>query len=664
MNLLSISSGNAYPTQNRAVIRHDRQSYRPECDYQNNRACTTSSFSNDSKVNESSSFRRDLPEFWRESLYPDLSISQFRDAADGHNSFSAECLTDTNISSMGYNSDVQMNCGLPRYGTSSGYPLKVHGAEAKKFRTGMPPVDGKYSSPGRVTSAFPHSDNFGATIIEQEQDINVIPFPNRPPHNVDGSFLTLGTGGGREIISNNNFNPREIASRLEEDTASVQYNSSHVGQILQNPLNLNELTGSSSRIQSNSGGLSRPSYMLPPSMSIQDEHFQYFSVSQNSDQLSLATHAIAQPTFSGRYNNYVPDPSTLSFPLRSPPAYFSGQSRQVFMNGPPGFLQYSSNFYGGSSFNHAQLGQYIIPSDGRGTISSAGVHFQPRGNVTSLAGNTRTEVTPLGSSSVQPIGNLITSQDGQPVHFHSNSSYPVRIGYPVPSWTPVHSSAASQFPKRLGVQPNDFPTPQIVNDQFQRPVRPQYFGPLPTNMMPTIRRPSPALSSGQQYHCIPAHFGQMPQVSTFDPRPQPPSPGVPRPSLKRPATENPQAIQLSRRRKGIPARGRGVLSSDIHNRPLAIAAPAPGTVRSPSSPHHIKWKGVEEMVNLTGCKCHLCKRDLSLTAEGPAYQPTIPPPAAVLPCGHTFHDDCLQKITPQDQSKDPPCIPCAIGEEN
>lgn len=65
---------------------------------------------------------------------------------------------------------------------------------------------------------------------------------------------------------------------------------------------------------------------------------------------------------------------------------------------------------------------------------------------------------------------------------------------------------------------------------------------------------------------------------------------------------------------------------------------------------------------LTKYKCLRCKRDLSLTSEGAVYQPTAPPAVAVLPCGHTFHDQCLQKITPQDQAKDPPCIPCAIGE--
>ncbi|CAI9277752.1 unnamed protein product [Lactuca saligna] len=97
-------------------------------------------------------------------------------------------------------------------------------------------------------------------------------------------------------------------------------------------------------------------------------------------------------------------------------------------------------------------------------------------------------------------------------------------------------------------------------------------------------------------------------------------------------------------------------TSNFRPRVPVTAAPSP-TVS------HITWKDPETSPpELTKYKCLLCKRDLSLTSEGAVYQPTAPPAVAVLPCGHTFHDQCLQKITPQDQAKDLPCIPCAIGE--
>ncbi|KAK1436770.1 hypothetical protein QVD17_02552 [Tagetes erecta] len=85
-------------------------------------------------------------------------------------------------------------------------------------------------------------------------------------------------------------------------------------------------------------------------------------------------------------------------------------------------------------------------------------------------------------------------------------------------------------------------------------------------------------------------------------------------------------------------------------------------VASAPAVSHITWKAPDATSKLSGYKCFLCKRDLALTSEGPVFQPAVAPPVAVLPCGHTFHDQCLQNITPGDQAKDPPCIPCAIGE--
>ncbi|XP_076920590.1 uncharacterized protein LOC143581776 [Bidens hawaiensis] len=86
------------------------------------------------------------------------------------------------------------------------------------------------------------------------------------------------------------------------------------------------------------------------------------------------------------------------------------------------------------------------------------------------------------------------------------------------------------------------------------------------------------------------------------------------------------------------------------------------SVASASSVCHIKWKDPGATSKLSGHRCFLCKRDLALTSEGSVFQPAALPPIAILPCGHTFHDQCLQNITPDDQAKDPPCIPCAIGE--
>lgn len=89
--------------------------------------------------------------------------------------------------------------------------------------------------------------------------------------------------------------------------------------------------------------------------------------------------------------------------------------------------------------------------------------------------------------------------------------------------------------------------------------------------------------------------------------------------------------------------------------PSKVSASRPKTV------HHIKWGGPREVVKSSGEKCQICKRDVMYAATGAFTQPEAPPAVAVLPCGHTFHDECLQRITPEDQLKNPPCIPCAIG---
>lgn len=63
-----------------------------------------------------------------------------------------------------------------------------------------------------------------------------------------------------------------------------------------------------------------------------------------------------------------------------------------------------------------------------------------------------------------------------------------------------------------------------------------------------------------------------------------------------------------------------------------------------------------------GYKCDLCNRDLSFASEGQILQPGVRPSTAVLPCGHHFHDYCLQQITPADQTDNPPCIHCDMHE--
>ncbi|XP_061373114.1 uncharacterized protein LOC133315495 [Gastrolobium bilobum] len=99
-----------------------------------------------------------------------------------------------------------------------------------------------------------------------------------------------------------------------------------------------------------------------------------------------------------------------------------------------------------------------------------------------------------------------------------------------------------------------------------------------------------------------------------------------------------------------------IAQSLAHQRLRASIMPSAPSI----APNYVKYE--DKTPEPIGYKCLLCKRDLSYTSEGPIFQPPVPPAAAVLSCGHTFHEYCLERITPDDQSKDPPCIPCALPE--
>ncbi|KAL7585526.1 hypothetical protein Lser_V15G45673 [Lactuca serriola] len=217
------------------------------------------------------------------------------------------------------------------------------------------------------------------------------------------------------------------------------------------------------------------------------------------------------------------------------------------------------------------------------------------------------------------------------------------------------------FPKRLGVEFNGRDSPQSAERQIS--LQTTSAGQSQTRQYPdNVVRPSiapvsypmnpqgPFFSHGQS---------QMVQLPN-NPRGQAPTTSVDAASVT--ANLAHPSIPIYQSQSQTQQRVRALMNPSIpytsNFRPRVPVTAAPSPTVS-----HITWKDPETSPpELTKYKCLLCKRDLSLTSEGAVYQPTAPPAVAVLPCGHTFHDQCLQKITPQDQAKDPPCIPCAIGE--
>ncbi|GKA63626.1 zinc finger, RING/FYVE/PHD-type containing protein [Tanacetum coccineum] len=243
---------------------------------------------------------------------------------------------------------------------------------------------------------------------------------------------------------------------------------------------------------------------------------------------------------------------------------------------------------------------------------------------------------------------------GAPVSYPMNSQEPFAHG----NWNPIFS-AISKSSQNAVIQPPKDPhvatSTNVTSADGHSRINP-YQTRTAAALNPPLRTgvaPHPPLRSAVASH-PPSPWVQRqkiisPTIHHSMPRPAIPVTTAPvRPSLPVGSHTQPPAGPVAGSIR--PSRPR---ASNI--RPRASPATAPGVV-------HITRKAPDTTPKLSGYKCLLCKRDLALTSEGAVFQPAIPPPVAVLPCGHTFHDQCLENITPEDQAKDPPCIPCAIGE--
>ncbi|KAM3269925.1 hypothetical protein P3S67_029831 [Capsicum chacoense] len=83
--------------------------------------------------------------------------------------------------------------------------------------------------------------------------------------------------------------------------------------------------------------------------------------------------------------------------------------------------------------------------------------------------------------------------------------------------------------------------------------------------------------------------------------------------------------------------------------------------------HHIVWEGPDETFHSSsGITCPLCENDLYDMPDDYADEfedeyygdvgSLVLPNVAVLSCGHSFHAVCLDGITPEENSSDPPCF--------
>ncbi|KAL8464518.1 hypothetical protein ACS0TY_034155 [Phlomoides rotata] len=646
-------------------IQGDFHSYPPDLNYM-----PDSKFDGD-LINVKS----EMSEFCRESeLYPEVGMRGLDYAIDGSNFFPSDCLMNTDVNPMDYGkSEVYVNFMPPRHKINTCYPIKEHGAEAKNSTMSRIQRSGNFSSSECSTSLLLPVYNFGKSVTKN--DINIGPLSFSKPQNVDGNFLTLGIGSGTEVRPNNNFSTQEISSTLEKASSDSHSSDSFVRHCAKNPMNLTQLTGRAGRIQTSAGGLSSSPCSLASRMPTRDEceligdtRFRLNSVPSHGLQTPQAN---VQPNFSAKCFTSEFGLSPLSLPFGSSmistpkhgtqpglmSAYFTSQlipgqqdycRESSMMVSSESSRNYTSHRHSQSSISHLQLGR-LIPLTGGGAQINASVNslqsVQPARNLTSSAASIRTEAAKIGSfaSSVHPVD----THNVNPVEELGNYLFPERNGFQNSKGGTSCSASAGPFPKRLGLQSDDFVTAGTSR------------GPPPFHLASPCNPVRPSASTGQYQHgVVPELSKDFPGVDCFnvakvDAKPQA-APSVSHSSLKRKATKLPSTARLGQLRR--------IFSQHFAPGQRQSIQATPRTDHIPPTPLHVKWQGFDdERMDPRGEKCFLCKRDLSFTPEGLVFQPTAPPPVAVLPCGHTFHDHCLQIITPEDQRTSPPCIPCAIG---
>ncbi|CAK9186847.1 unnamed protein product [Ilex paraguariensis] len=533
---------------------------------------------------------------------------------------------------------------------------------------------------------------------------------------------TTRIGGKTETRSKSKFDTRQIASKLEE-TVSLDFSTPHVQQTIRNSSSMghnlaadhsspvytvDDWTSSHNDagvIHSANPGLSSTS--LRNIQSLQRDVRNTFFVPSNRIS-GFAGRKDARTADLDPYQIFQCDRAPSSLPLSGTSAGFLGLGHTGFPGlalGPANpswistrptsnqlqdcYSKHAKNFFSESSMNSSFLshressskqdhpGQLIPCSEGSTTQSSESGQ-------------------PLRRIGVQPVGRLFSAHEISDAQAAVGRQVPKRSGVQVTEGSAAQAGASGPFPKRLGVHFNESVAAQIAEagpfprgmglETFYNIQRSQGTGPVqptknllrppiaigwPHDSVPaqfSVDLHGPSSTAGRSQDAVPVHVSKdclRPVSTTGQGIPVAKAKGVSQASdvlgarsFKRGAIQPPPAARWVQRRKITP-------QPIIHpSMPYATqsAAPIPIPAIAPAAAH-IKWQGLDgRPPQPTGHKCLICKRDLSFTPDGPVYQPGVAPAVAVLPCGHTFHDHCLQIITPDDQVKDPPCIPCAMGE--
>ncbi|XP_058195775.1 uncharacterized protein LOC131312063 isoform X2 [Rhododendron vialii] len=481
------------------------------------------------------------------------------------------------------------------------------------------------------------------------------------PNIVDGSFLSLGIGSNSDVKSKSNHCSREITGGGLYGAVNPQLNTSHTQQepgrsfnpgynfIGGRPSFQNNVCGFSSLGNQVGGWTSsynnfgvRGDINTCPNSS-QLAQFHNIQKPEANMQHGFPASSIKDLGIAGDRNARYPNLDAYKGfigPCRSSSTQLLDSGQTAASGLEPGSVKLSWTSRPTSDQLQKHLAETVNKLSPESSMVSSFIGFKGSStrqdhsgqlftaSMHSAAQSVDGNAQPPRRKHVQLAGQQFSINDIAAPSGAVGGMFPKRLGVQVSKDSAPQAAGSDLFPQRLGVHVNEYRAAPAAGDGlFHKSTG--IKGCSQEGLQAHLRQ---AFST--------ANGSGLSQASNVV--------GVPLPSLKRRAMRPPPAAPRVQRRKIT-------LPPPVH--PYILSSQA-----APAPPPHVKWKGLDGLPQPIGQKCMLCKRDLSFTPEGPVHQPTVPPSVAVLPCGHTFHDNCLQTITPEDQSKDPPCIPCAIGE--
>ncbi|KAK3011867.1 hypothetical protein RJ639_010528 [Escallonia herrerae] len=599
------------------------------------------------------------------------------------------------------NPQENRNVILTRDNAAGGYQMTRHGGEARNWDINMQQMNDNYFRVGGSAPILLHVRKSGE--IATDNHVKVSADQSDYGEKIDGSFLSLGIGGNQESRSRPFFSSREISRELTE-VFSPKPNTSCVRQTTRSSSSQGRNIGEQTMVsglnnfpssQNSAGGYSSPAFAgwmlsnndvgvtrgantVQQSLPCRNLHAQQVDmqqsapISRNSDFMRNRDVRCADED---PYRVFEGGQAASSGAVSTNSAGFlcsrqTGLSRLASDSANQEWItpqsdteqlqrcnrRTSNNFSSVPSLNsplrglrgssarqdHSGMNQTTKTSLMVYLVRPAASLVVFKILVFELRGLIEFETTCNSPCWFYLITGHIFAADGRSRAQARGNLLPKKVGDQVTEGSAVQAAIGGMFPKRLGVQFNNDRSAQAAGGDLLPQgmgihIAGQYQEGVPVQLSKEHWRP--VSNTGQ---LIPsARVNGLSQAS--DTRLQP--------TVKRSANRTPSAAPRAVRRKIAPQFSFPPKAFPLQSAPDDIPVPA-----------HIKWQGSDGPPQPTGQKCSICKRDLSFTAEGLLDQPSVPPSVAVLPCGHTFHDQCLNRITPEDQSKNPPCIPCAIGE--